>query len=512
MVTGNLAHKVQFKDKQLEKDYTFLPDKPKYTTVSLLDIVNNNYRFEAGAFSLDSKVAINLVKSSKYGSVNLWSDKGLIAEAYHRPRFKRIYLEKSDFPIYQPSQITEVYPKPLKYISEKTPTNINDLRVKKGMVLLTVSGTIGKSCFVGKSLENKIFSHDLLRIIGKGDFDSGYIYAFFQTDTGLNILQSNNYGAVVQHIEPEHLENVIIPNAPEIIKKEINDLIVKSSELRDLSNELIASAEEILYQELQLPPIEILQLEYFDNSKDIRNYQTKLSNLDFRLDGSYHIPIVKSIEKLIEKTSKEVKTIGDKSISKRIILPGRFKRVYVSKENGVPFFGGKQLLELNPSNIKYLSASHHGNRISEQLFLKENMIAITCSGTIGKVNIIPKHWENWTLNQHVMRIVAKDRSLAGYIYCWLNSDYGYNLIVRNVYGSVVDEIDHRHMATVKIPLLKNEKKQSEINDLVLKANELRYEAHIKEQEAIRIVNEDVINESGHRLDIAAEPKEKYKKQ
>lgn len=511
MVTGNLAHKLQEQEKQREKDYTFLPDKPKHTSVSLLDIVNNKYRFDAEAFNLEAKVAMNNIKSCKYGYVNLWSEKGLIKEAYHRPRFKRIYLKKSEFPIYQPSQITEVYPKPLKYISEKTPTNIDNLKVKKGMVLLAVSGTIGKSSFVGKTLDNKIFSHDLLRVVGKGKNDAGYIYSYFQTATGLSILQSNNYGAVVQHIEPEHLESVIIPNAPEKIKQKVHELVVKSYDLRDQSNELIDKAEKILYKELQLPPIEKLQPKYFNTSKEIRNYETKLSDLNLRFDGSYHLPLVKAIENKIAETSKEVKTFEDKEIASKIILPGRFKRVYVSKENGIPFFGGKQLLELNPSNIKYLSETHHGNRISEQLFLKENMIAITCSGTIGKVNIIPKHWENWTLNQHVMRIVAKDKDIAGFIYCWLNSDYGYNLITRNVYGSVVDEIDHRHMATVKIPMLKNQDKQKEINDLVLKANKLRYEAHLKEQEAIRIVNEDVINVTEPKLNMAAESKVKYRK-
>ena len=85
------------------------------------------------------------------------------------------------------------------------------------------------------------------------------------------------------------------------------------------------------------------------------------------------------------------------------------------------------------------------------------------------------------------------------------------MITRNVYGSVVDEIDHRHMATVKIPLLKNESKQKEINNLVLKANKLRYKAHLKEQEAIRIINEEVINNTGEKLNLAAEPKTEYRK-
>ena len=79
--------------------------------------------------------------------------------------------------------------------------------------------------------------------------------------------------------------------------------------------------------------------------------------------------------------------------------------------------------------------------------------------------------------------------------CFLNSDYGQVLVKREIYGSVVDMIDNNNVSQIKIPILKNEKKQTEINELVLQANELRYEAHLKEQEAIRIVNEDVINDT-----------------
>jgi type I restriction enzyme, S subunit len=60
-----------------------------------------------------------------------------------------------------------------------------------------------------------------------------------------------------------------------------------------------------------------------------------------------------------------------------------------------------------------------------------------------------------------MRIVAKNNELVGYIFIWLNSDYGHKLITRHVYGSVVDEIDNRHLSQVKIPILKDENKQKD---------------------------------------------------
>ena len=490
MVADNLAVNRFYEEKPIENPLS--PTPLQYTSVSLSEVQYNKLRLEASAFNMNAKAAKSKVEHCLYGYVHLWGDDGLVKEAFVRTRFKRIYVEKADgIPFYQPSSITEIFSKPVKYISERTNVDIEALRVKKGMLLMTVSGTIGKCSIVSNSLENKVFSHDLLRLTGKNEHDTGYIYAFFSTAVGQQILQTNNYGAVIQHIEPEHLKNIIIPDAPESIKQNIHELIITSYNLRDQSNDLIERAEKILYQELQLPPIEELKPKYFDKTVDLRNYTTRLSHLDLRLDPSFHIPKTRAIVELIKKTSKFVTTIGSKEIAKQIIIVGRLKRTYVDSENGIPFFGGKQLLELNPSNVKYLSRDQHNSIINEKLFLKENMIAVTCSGTIGKVNIIPKHWENWTLNQHVMRIIPVNHNLAGYIYCWLNTDYGYNLIIRHTYGSVVDEIDDKHLSKVEIPLLKNELKQQEINNMVLQANALRYQAYLKEQEAIKMMD-DVI--------------------
>lgn len=467
------------------------PTPLKYTFVKVSDVYRNRICLNASAYNLEAISAIAQIKNNRFGFVNLWSENGLVGEAYHRPRFKRIYVDYKAIPFYQPSSITEVYPRPSRYISQYTPTDLEQLKVKKDMLLMTISGTIGKITIAGKKIDNQIFSHDLLRLQGKGEYDTGYIYAYFLTEAGQHILQSNNYGAVIKHIEPEHFKTIIIPNAPESLKKNIHQLVMESYRLRDDSNDLIDQAEQLLIETLKLPPIEELENQQFDKTVDLQNFSTKLSELRLRLDASFHLPQTRSLLNIINQNVQKITTIGDTNVSKQIILPGRFKRVYVNKEHGIPFFGGKQLLSLNPVDIKYLSLHHHNDRIKKQLFLKENMIAITCSGTIGKVNIIPRHWENWTLNQHVMRIVPAHKNIAGYIYCWLNTEYGYHLIKRHTYGSVVDEVDAKQLSEVEIPILKDQNKQQRINDLVLQANQLRYQAHLKEQEAISKM-EDII--------------------
>lgn len=69
-----------------------------------------------------------------------------------------------------------------------------------------------------------------------------------------------------------------------------------------------------------------------------------------RLDASYHVPIVNAIVEHLRQHAEEVTTVGDSRISREVILPGRFKRVYVDEGYGRVLIGGKQLSELDPSS------------------------------------------------------------------------------------------------------------------------------------------------------------------
>lgn len=492
MVDINITYK--FQEVEQEIDFTYLPEQLKYTSVSFKEILNNKLRLEANAFNLEAKVAKEKIINNKHGFINLWSSNGLVLNAFYPGRFKRIYVSKKDGkPFFLPSQITEIKPKATKYISPKTYKTLDGVEIVPDNLLMSRSGTIGKCTISSKTNIGKLYSDDIIRVSFKNKYDLGYTYAFFQTSDGQLILQTNNYGAVVKHLEPEHFENIIIPNAPEIFKKEIHELIVQSYDLRDESNDFIDRAEKILYEELQLKPIEELNTEYFDNTVELRNYTTRLSDLRLRLDGSYHIPIVQLVEQEIKRHAKEISTIGQ--LSKDVILAGVFKRTYVDRENGVPFLGGRDISQLNPQVEKFLSKSVHAARIKKELEVFENYVLISDRGTIGKVQIVPKHWNSWAVSQNIIKVVTNSKDLAGYLFCFLNSDYGQILIKRETYGSVVDMIDDNNVNEIHVPLLKNEKKQKEINDLVLEANELRYKAHLKEQEAIKRMEEIIKDNS-----------------
>jgi type I restriction enzyme S subunit len=485
---SNLAYKYQEAEEEI--DYSFLPEKIKYSSISLLEVFKNKTRLEASAFSIEALNAVEKIQSCKNGYSKLYPNNEFVIDAFHAPRFKRNYINESvpnSIGFLGSAEMLNIKPKAIKFITRKQAEQ-KKLYVKKGTVLISCSGTIGKTTFVNNSLERFAFSQHIIRLICKEY--SGYVYTFLNTKEAQNQIKSLIYGAVIPEIEPHHLEKIIIPNAHTNTKKEIHSLITKSYDLRDKANDLIDKAEKMLYEELQLKPIEELKSSFFNNKAGFRNYTTKLSDLRFRLDSSYHIPLVQIVEKELKKHSKEISTID--KLSKDIILAGVFKRTYVDRENGVPFLGGRDITQLNPKVEKFLSKSVHAKRIKKELEVFENTVLISDRGTIGKVQIVPKHWNGWAVSQNIIKVIANSKDLAGYLYCFLSSDYGQILINREIYGSVVDMIDDKNVAGIHIPILKDELKQKEINDLILEANDLRYSAHLKEQEANKKM-EEIIN-------------------
>ena len=449
-------------------------------------IADKDLRLEAGTFVRRSEDS----DGGKYPAVKF----GELAESYTLGRAVRVIAGKSPYPFYQPSSVTNIKPKIDGYLWAKKYSDIEELIIHKGQVLLTCSGSIGRAVYVSETLDNKILSHDMLRIDCHNPEDSGYLYAYLKSSACQKILQAMHYGAVIPHIESEHLSDIPVPNAPREIRKHIHSLIVQSYALRDESNAMLDEAEALLVRELGLPPLDSIK-----PKDEILTFE--VSRMDFvksgRFEASYHDPLFGEIVRLLQEGAEEVTTVGDERVSRKILLPGRFRRVYVEDEkHGAVFIGGKQIGELDPADKKYLAFSQHEDRIREELTIHTNMILITRSGTIGNVALVPEHWDGWTASQHIIRVVPASDDTAGYAYVFLASEWGRELVKRYKYGAVIDEINDEHVSSVPFPLLRDKGVQSRINTLALEANAKRYEAFRLEREAMSIIDLCTVRE-GH---------------
>ena len=442
-------------------------------------------RLEAGAYNREAEDISSSIENGKYPAVRFEE----FANSYMFGRSVKLMRSKSPYPFFQPSSVTDIKPQADGYLYSRKQSEIDELMIHEGQLLLSRSGTIGNVTYVSETLDGKYLSPDMIRIDCRDSDDAGYIYAYLKSSAGQKILQSMIYGAVIPHIEAEHLQSIPVPNAPAELRRKIHELVVKSYALRDESNVLLDEAESLLASELRLPPINEMKQE--DGALFF-----SINGIDFvnsgRFEASYHSPLFGEIVRHLQAEAEEVTTVGDKRVSKKIILPGRFKRVYVEEGYGVPFFGGRSIFELDPSDKKYLSLSQHEKLIHDELVIRENMILVTCSGTLGNVMLVPKHWDNWAVTHDIIRVIPQS-GLEGYAWIWLQSDYVKAIIDGLSYGAVVKHVEIEHVASVPFPFLKNKDAQDKINSLALQANSRRYEAYKLEREAMNIMEHEIIS-------------------
>lgn len=373
----------------------------KYASISIDEIIASKLRFEANVYNVEVRKAKEVLKNCKW-EIKFIND--FIDDCFYGGRGKRNYVKKSEdeniIGFLGSSEMLELNPNPVKFFSKST-TDIRQFSLKKGWLLISRSGTIGNVTLVNNSLAKHLVSEHAIRIIPKEN--AGYLYAYFKSDVGISIVQSNIYGAVIKQIEPEHIIKIAIPNPSNEIKEKIHNLIMTSFELRDQANELIDQAEKLLVDALKLPSFDALQPNYYDTESEVKTFSVRLNLLNNRFDGSYHNPVVLNIIDCFLDNAESIKTLSD--LCSDITMPGIFKRNYVSKEDGVPFLGTNDILQLSPNVEKFLSKTTHKTLIEKQLSVKENTILITDRGTIGNVALVPEYYEKgkWTISQNSIR-------------------------------------------------------------------------------------------------------------
>lgn len=89
---------------------------------------------------------------------------------------------------------------------------MNMLKVKEGDILISRSGTIGKVTYAtGRLAEDFLISDDLVRVRVKDTKLRAYLLAYFMSKTALNLMLLDEYGSVQQHLQPRHIQQMIVP-------------------------------------------------------------------------------------------------------------------------------------------------------------------------------------------------------------------------------------------------------------------------------------------------------------
>lgn len=453
---------------------------PKFSTsVRLSEVIEDGFRFEAGAFNIEARHAVQEMRAAGLPLVPLFGTTGLCKEAHNAFRFVRVWVSESrGHPFLSSAEIINLYPHAEYYLSRKLTKNLDKLIIKKWDVLISCSGTIGNVGLASDSFAGKALSQDAIRLRAPDPEIAGYITAFLRCKYGrLQMIQAT-YGSVIKHIEPFHLQRVQIPEMKEH-RAALGSTMLQAYKLRDEANKLLDEADAKLHALLNLP----LLAQVCPQKQGSVFVNQRASRLSFRFDANFHDPVAQAAMEVLSKSGLEITTLSDPRVTHEVRAITKFrKRVYV-RTGGIPMLNSKQLMQVDPIDMKHLGKGPHAKDLRE-IALAGGMVTVSCSGTIGRIQIVPAYMQGWTSSQDSTRLLAGSEVSSGYLYAWLASDYGQRLLKRHSYGSVILHIDQEMIGSVPIPIPPKDIRDK-IGDLVFKANELRDQAWRIERDAIQ---------------------------
>ncbi|MGA2408595.1 MAG: restriction endonuclease subunit S [Bacteroidales bacterium] len=209
----------------------------------------NDYRLDAHFYNSMADLVVKNIKAfaSNYRKIN----EDIADKIFYLNRFTRTFVEK-DFgiPYLAGKDIIKIRPTDVSYLSKSETYGLDDYKLEKGWILMTCSGTLGRTCYIWNNYEKWVGTHDLIRIVCKNHFDSGYLIAFLSSDYGYYQATRYKHGAVIDHLTPEQIEEIIIPITDDSKMEEIGNLVRQAYDLRAEAILLEDKAQKILTEAL----------------------------------------------------------------------------------------------------------------------------------------------------------------------------------------------------------------------------------------------------------------------
>lgn len=168
------------------------------------------------------------------------------------------------------------------------------------------------------------------------------------------------------------------------------------------------------------------------------------------------------------------------------------------KNNGIPVYEQQHAIYAN-RDFRYYIDDEKYNEL-KRFTVKTNDLIISCSGTIGKIDLIKENDEKGIISQALL-ILRPNLEVVNpkYLYYFFKSNYGYNCIVSRSMGSVQVNIAKREFIEnikINLPSKDNQNKIVKILENIDKKIELNNQINENLQGVIRnYYKEKVVNNS-----------------
>lgn len=124
-----------------------------------------------------------------------------------------------------------------RYLSRETETDIEELIIREGWLLMTCSGTIGRIFYVSKRFDGWVATHDLIRIVPKAGVPVGFLHAYLTSPAAQKQILGHTHGGQIDHVTHHQIGGILIPQFDKDEKLKIHTRTMRAIKLREKSIE-----------------------------------------------------------------------------------------------------------------------------------------------------------------------------------------------------------------------------------------------------------------------------------
>jgi len=367
------------------------------------------------------------------------------------------------------------------FISDKQEAEIKRSRLKEGDVLLTITGSYGKSAPVISQYVGSNINQHSVRMKFKEELRPFYVSTFLNCKYGKKQSDKNIVGISRPALDYEAIKIFLIPIFPQSFQIQIEKIVKFAYEKQIKSKQLHKEAEELLLKELSLLDYKLEHILSFEASK-------KEIDEAKRFDAEYFQPKYEDIIKRIESHKDGWDYIKNLVNWKKGVEVGSERY----QQDGISF--GRV------SDFSIDGVEKTGKKISEELYqeLRKNYqpkrddILFTKDGTIGLSYVLKEEFEI-ILSGAFLRLSLKEKYQNFEKECLVlifNSIICKMQVEKLSGGAIIAHLKPSDFEKFKIPLIKL-KIQKEIAEKITKSHKLRKESKELLEEAKRKVEQEI---------------------
>jgi hypothetical protein len=346
----------------------------------------------------------------------------------------------------------------LSFISNRAVLENPKLLLREGYTLITRAGSVGRMSYARSDMDGMACTEDVLRVIPDQEkIAPGYLYAFLSSRFGVPLITSGTYGAIIQHIEPEHIADLPVPRLGREVEARVHNEIQKASTGLTNYTRLLNEATNRLISELGLR--EPRRTEWMKDVKikgwsEARLDQESLRALNYDPRASEYRSRIK------EREYSELGSLCDPRHFKGKTI---FKRIDSSQEFGVMLVGQRQAFQVRPEGRCISRKSIEGLGLQVPV----GTTLIPSHGTLGENELycralmVTQYTSRYAFSGDFFRCIPDPGLInPGYLFAFLRSRIAFRMLRSISCGGKQQEQNIHMMRRFPIPRLGKQEEEA----------------------------------------------------